>query len=262
MYTYLASNFLLWSTLYFVKASFLVLMWSIFNVSGTFRKWWWAVSVYTLIGFIVSNICQLWTCGTPSDFGNVDIFYDAILSTTSVVPVAPDYTKIAFHLSSDLFILALPLFYIRKLQMSRSKKIGVAAVFALTIIDIITGILRNASSICEDSPETWNNSTCIDMNIITAIIEPSFAVVVCALPAYRAILPSSRKRRYESMELRRNAARLGDGTPKRSQFTESSEGSHYPMAETRTSHENWPVVEDSPAHSMTVSATVPMETKV
>ena len=239
---YLASDFLLWATLFSVKASFLAIMWSIFNVSATFRRLWWAVVVYTLIGFLVCVISELWTCGSPSDFGNFDICMDALSSTTSVVSSTPDLLKVVFHISSDLVILALPLFYINRLQMSRAKKISVAAVFALIIIDIVTGILRNSSSICEDSPSTWNSSVCIDLNIITTVLELSIAVVVCALPAYRAILPSSRKRRYESMELRRNAANMGHVVPKTSQPDEMVQSIGYPKTQTRIAHEPRPIV--------------------
>ena len=212
---YLASDFLLWTTLYCVKASFLALMWSVFEISRTFRKIWWVVSGYTFIAFLVCIISELWTCGRPSDFGNYDICMDALLSTTSKVSSTPALLKFVFHISSDLFILALPLFEIRKLQMSSAKRLSVAAVFALTIIDIVTGILRNSSTICEESPATWNSDVCVDLNIITAILEPSLAVIVCALPAYRAILPSSRRQRYESRELRRNAANMGFAGKKR-----------------------------------------------
>ena len=230
---YLASDFLLWTTLYFVKASFLALMWSVFEVSTTFRRFWWAVSAYTFIAFLVCTISEIWTCGSPSDFGNFDICMAVFASETSLVSSTPDLLKVVFHISSDLLILALPLFQIRKLQMTSGKKMSVAAVFALTIIDIVTGILRNSSSICEDSPATWNSETCIGMNIITGIIEPSFAVAVCALPAYRAILPSSRKRRYESAELRRNAAKIGWDSPKRSQYPQRLEENQFPRPEIR-----------------------------
>ena len=107
--------------------------------------------------------------------------------------------------------------------MSLGKKISAGAVFALTIIDIIMGILRNSSVLCQDIV-TWNDAQlCVDMNIITGVIEPSLAVIVCALPAYRAIMPSSRKRRYESLELRYNAGNVGHATPQQAQSDRVSE---------------------------------------
>ena len=259
---YFASDFLLWTTLFFVKASFLALMWSVFEISTTFRKFWWAVSAYTFIAFLVCIICELWTCGSPSDFGNFDICIAAIESTTSMVSSTPDVLKFVFHISSDLLILALPLFEIRKLQMSPAKRFSVAAVFALTIVDIIMGILRNSSSICEDSQATWNSDVCVSMNIIFTILELSFAVIVCALPAYRAILPSSRQRRYESRELRRNAANMGHAVQKRSGPSSHSKLSESSKAGPRIVHDTWPMAEDRPAHSLTVSVDDSVETRV
>jgi hypothetical protein len=171
--TYLSSDFLLWSTLYFVKASFLALMWMVFNIESRFRKMWFFVSAYTLIAYIGTLISELWTCGSPSDFGNTDICSAVITSDTGLSSATPDIIKIVLHLSSDFMILALPLFEVHKLQMTRTKKFSVIAVFALTIIDIISGIIRNSSSICEFDPSTFNSPTCVDLNIITAILEPS-----------------------------------------------------------------------------------------
>ena len=49
----LATDILLWTTLYLVKFSFLALMWSIFRVSCPFRKAWWTVTIYSVITFLI-----------------------------------------------------------------------------------------------------------------------------------------------------------------------------------------------------------------
>ncbi|MCJ1326312.1 hypothetical protein MMC10_002976 [Thelotrema lepadinum] len=184
--TTLASEILLWCTLYLVKASFLALTWTIFNISLGFRRAWWFVTIYTFITFWPIFFSALWQCGSHSDYDNIQ----ACNNMTAPLFYPSDVMKIVFHLTSELLILALPLVQIRKLQMSRTKRMSVAAVFILITIDIVSGIIRNAASIGSDFA-TDDPQLCLCMNTILQVVEPSIAVIVCAMPAYRVILPSS-----------------------------------------------------------------------
>ncbi|MCJ1330427.1 hypothetical protein MMC10_007110 [Thelotrema lepadinum] len=89
--------------------------------------------------------------------------------------------------------------------MSTLKKISVGAVFALVIIDIIGAILKQSAVLCALEMDD-EYLVCGDMATIWTIVEPAIAVVVCALPAYRALLPSSRKRRGQEMLQQPHAA--------------------------------------------------------
>ena len=96
--------------------------------------------------------------------------------------------------------------------MSKVKKIGVAVVFAIVFFDIAVSIIRNAFTLCAVSGSS-NVDSCIDMATIWQICEPATAVIVCTLPAYRKLLPSSRARISESVQLRWNVAVIGRTAP-------------------------------------------------
>ena len=216
MRTSLTAEMLLWCTLYLVKASFLALMWTIFNISLGFRRAWLVVTVYTFITFWPVFFSALWQCGNPSDYDNIQ----ACNNMTVAMFYPSDVMKIVFHLTSDLLILALPLVQIRKLQMSTTKKISVAAVFILIVVDIIGGIIRNAASVGSDFA-TNNAQLCLDVNLIWMVVEPSIAVIVCAMPAYRVLLPRSppKPRSLPQMNLavalRHNAAEFSNEVSER-----------------------------------------------
>ena len=132
--------------------------------------------------------------------------------------------RFAFHISSDVFILALPLVFIGRIQTSRARKVSVAGIFALIIIDIVCGILRNAGALCA-SLNVTTTDTCISIGLVMDVCEPSIAVIVCALPAYRVLLPSEGKRRYRQMEQQRrerDTYLMRDTTVDKSTQTQSS----------------------------------------
>lgn len=63
-----ANNFLFFSTIYTVKASFLALYWQIFEVSMRFRIAWILVSIYTAASFLASFLSVFWECVSPKHF--------------------------------------------------------------------------------------------------------------------------------------------------------------------------------------------------
>ena len=69
----IANAMLFWAVIFLVKASFLALYWSVFNVSKRFRIAWWAVSVYILLSFCMILMSVLFHCGSPSDMTNPGI---------------------------------------------------------------------------------------------------------------------------------------------------------------------------------------------
>ena len=204
----LAEDMLFWTCLYLVKATFLALIHSIFNISVKFRKAWWAVTLYTFIAFWPVVLSELWQCGAPSDYANPG----ACDLDKTMLQVTLYKIRFAFHISSDCFILALPLAQIKKLHTSRLKKITIGAVFALSIVDIIGAIIKTSAALC-DVESNRSSVACGGMGTVWGILEPAIAVIVCALPAYRPLLPSSRRRRSESLEQRKNIANWRRRTP-------------------------------------------------
>ena len=200
----LAGNLFFWTTLYLVKASFLALIWSVFNASAWFRRFWWFTTIYTFLTYWPIVLSELWQCGTPSTYDDPRFCdYDRAVQ---------DHTKtlilrFALHISSDILIVVCPLSMIRKLHMSLSRKIAAAAVFALIIIDISVGIARNVSVTLVAQGKPTDASGYVE--VIGSVVEPAIAVLMCSLPPYRVLVFKLRSRQTgESRELQHNAAHM------------------------------------------------------
>ena len=199
---HVATNFLMWIVLYSVKASFLAFIRYIFKVSDTFRRAWWAVTIFTVLTFWGILLPEFWICGSPSNLGNFR-GCDEIQNVQSFyIPMS--WLRFLLHISSDILILVLPLQQTLSMRLSRAKKISVAAVFGLIIIDIISGIVRNVSIICMFYENT-DVSTAVDLAIYGEVIEPCMAVIVCSLPVYRVLIPSKPRDRSPSPLLKQAA---------------------------------------------------------
>jgi hypothetical protein len=83
--------------------------------------------------------------------------------------------------------MLLPIAMLRSSIMHTSQKVGLAAVFGLVTIDIIFDILRTVYTASMDL------ANFPDQNTLWALLEPTIAVIVCALPCYRGFLSRRRK---------------------------------------------------------------------
>ncbi|MCJ1334196.1 hypothetical protein MMC10_010903 [Thelotrema lepadinum] len=180
---FVSSQILVWSSFWLVKASFLALMWSIFGVSRGFRIAWWSVTAYTFITYWPVILSELWICGTTSYLSGADCSIDVYYSTS----VGPVIMRFILHLTSEIFILILPIAQIWKMDMRRSRKISVTVVFALVIVDILFGVLRNVTGVVlytvgQDSDVSY------DIHFVSDFLEPIIAVIVCSLPPYGSLV--------------------------------------------------------------------------
>lgn len=208
-------DMLLWATLYLVKASFLALIWHVFNVSAGFRKAWWIVTIYTFVTFWIIFLSELWQCGDPSTYDDPQACdYAYFIQTQGPITI----TRFVLHISSDLFIIVLPLIPIRKLNMPMSRKIGVAAIFMIIIIDTAISITRNVGVVLAAYGSPTDTSGSVDL--VCQVVEPALAVLVCSLPAYKTLVLKFRSRRSSSYERPRTTGGKW-WRPKKSQLTDS-----------------------------------------
>ena len=214
---WLAQNLLFWTCLYFVKATFLALFWFIFNVSAAFRKAWWTVTVFNFISFWAIFLSQLWQCGNPlvyADPQSCETYFNRPLGVLPPWQIAAYVLAFILHIPSDCLLIALPIFFLRKLQMSRSRKFSVATVLAIGVFDTVLGLTRLITLLCGQL--NWPGPTDVARDMIfidvAGILEPAVAVIVCALPIYRLLLPACQRNGEEETELQRNAARMGTVT--------------------------------------------------
>ena len=204
-----AEGLLLWMILYLVKAAFLALSWAIFKVSATFRRAWWIVTTYTFLTFWPVFLKAFWSCGRPSDYAD-PVACDNFYNPRQWVELAAMCA--ALHGSSELAILALPLIYIRKLNMSKSQKVSAGGVFAVAIINIAMGFMRNFGVMCYYLGFNKHGSN--DMQYVMELYEPTLAVIVCALPPYQAVLSKFQKQRVTPHELAREVGKADTAAPR------------------------------------------------
>ena len=188
----MASDMTIWTTFYLVKAAFLALCWLVFNVSDTFRRAWWIITIYTFLTYWPLLLGALWQCGDPLKYADVETCSN-YSSNSYQYDIVWGSVATALHVSSDCLILALPLVFIGRLHMSRAQKLSSAAVFALVVIDIIMGLLRNIIVAC--APSSFSVDALFETALLLQAFEPGLALIVCALPAYSVLLPRSKTRR-------------------------------------------------------------------
>ncbi|MCJ1330499.1 hypothetical protein MMC10_007184 [Thelotrema lepadinum] len=105
--------------------------------------------------------------------------------------------------------------------MSKSQKVSAGAVFAIAIINITMGFMRNLGVMCYYLGFNRHGSN--DMQYIMELYEPTLAVIVCALPAYKVVLSKFHKQRTIPQELRRDAEEMGIAAPRKGISVQTSD---------------------------------------
>lgn len=97
--------------------------------------------------------------------------------------------------------MALPLFMVttRLLSLHGSAKVGVVFIFSLSIIDISFDIVRTVHSLSEDLSYNTN------LLAVWTFLEPTIAIMICALPCYKGVLSRSRSKSSTSRHTSQNA---------------------------------------------------------
>lgn len=67
-------------------------------------------------------------------------------------------------------------------MMSAGQKAGLFLVFALVLVTIVLDILRTLFTVSEQRFKSW------DQYILWCLLEPTIAVMICALPCYRGLV--------------------------------------------------------------------------
>ena len=81
-----------------------------------------------------------------------------------------------FNVLSDLVLMGLPLGMLRDLRVNAAQKAGLAVVFSLGALTVAVDIVRIVANFTLTVKTTFN------------MLEPTVAVIVCALPTYRRFL--------------------------------------------------------------------------
>ncbi|KAJ4993136.1 hypothetical protein SVAN01_01488 [Stagonosporopsis vannaccii] len=179
----------LWFTLWSVKFALLALYKKFMVSVPLHTRWWWAVLIYCILTLIISIILQITACSPPSGWFRND--------TCQPSPRRMRRFRIslwqafAADLTSDLMIMFLPINLIRNLQLPRSKKLSIVALFSLGGLCMLASILRvvqvgkSAKASTGPPPLPWL--------ALWSIIESSIAVMVgCGPGFYRKATSASK----------------------------------------------------------------------
>ena len=190
-----AVSSMFWIVIYLVKLSFLMLYKQIFGISRLFMKAWWPVLAYTLLTFCICFVAVFWSCLFPTLLFNIEacLSEQATEQSNKVIII-----WCALNTTSDIAIMALPLWMLKKLQMRLFHKIGLASIFLLAWIDVVFDILRTYHTI--------GGTT--SLSVLWDILEPTIAVVIATMPTYRALF----SRAMETHSSKRSGVLTGNST--------------------------------------------------
>ncbi|EGO53315.1 hypothetical protein NEUTE1DRAFT_92489 [Neurospora tetrasperma FGSC 2508] len=146
-----------------------------------FVQRWFRIACYILIGIIIAYMiatfgASVWQC-TP-----VARAWDKSIPGTCVDITVNWYANAGFSISTDILILALPMYPIFTSHLRKTQKVAVVLMFALGFFTTITSILRMQTlTFSTKTPDTTYD---LDSSIWT-IIEQNMAIICACLPVCR-----------------------------------------------------------------------------
>ncbi|KAJ4416328.1 hypothetical protein N0V85_002337 [Neurospora sp. IMI 360204] len=146
-----------------------------------FVQRWFRIACYILMSIIIAYMiatfgASVWQC-TP-----VPRAWDKTIPGTCVDITVNWYANAGFSISTDILILALPMYPIFMSHLRKTQKVAVVLVFALGFFTTITSILRMQTlTFSTKTPDTTYD---LDSSIWT-IIEQNMAIICACLPVCR-----------------------------------------------------------------------------
>ncbi|CCC06345.1 hypothetical protein SMACR_00560 [Sordaria macrospora] len=146
-----------------------------------FVQRWFRIACYILMGIISAYMiatfgASVWQC-TP-----VPRAWDKSIPGTCVDITINWYANAGFSISTDILILALPMYPIFMSHLRKTQKVAVVLMFALGFFTTITSILRMQTlTFSTKTPDTTYD---LDSSIWT-IIEQNMAIICACLPVCR-----------------------------------------------------------------------------
>lgn len=183
---------LFWTVLWCVKASFLSLFYRLFDGLPKYRRWWWAVVVFTALAYVGDWIASAYTCHPPSTYFQFGKHFSLASDQANVLGMCSKPIDIkggnisisystAVDILSDLMIMVLPLRLLHKLQVSNRQKMGLAGVFTVGVLVIATAIVRLTQIIGAERSDPVGLA-------VWGLVESSVSVIVGSLPPLKNVL--------------------------------------------------------------------------
>ena len=162
-----------------VKCCILLLYLRLFHVVSWFR-----LSCWGLIA-VVAMYCTASIAATIFQCQPVIRAFDKDTPGKCIDTAKFWFANAGFSIATDVIILLLPMPLVWRLEVPRTQKVALVAVFAVGIFVVVTSCLRVTTlDLFATSPDNTYNIA----NVMWTIIEPNVAVVCSCLPILRSLV--------------------------------------------------------------------------
>lgn len=169
--TYYASFQLYGAAITAIKLSILFFYRRIFS-TPQFRKWLYGVGALVVAWLLANNLSAALQCIPPQKFWRKDIHGHCFNFLTFVQALQIS------NIILDAVILALPVSAVLRLQMSRSKKLSVLAVFLMGGLSVVFAIVRLVVLLQENQEDITYSTG----KSSWTLVEPAIEVLAACLP--------------------------------------------------------------------------------
>ncbi|KAH6872353.1 hypothetical protein BKA58DRAFT_468154 [Alternaria rosae] len=191
-----------WAVLWSIKLSLLLLYRRLLN--GISPRWtfvWWCIAGICLGTFVGNYAFYFQSCGTIPGFWTGGCTGEGPHHTQLVSL----YYSFSADISTNMMIMALPIWLTWNLQMPRSKKISILCLFATGVVCVLFACLRVTQvAINASKPEAAEQPLDPTWLAIWGMVECFIAVIIGCCPAFAVLVNAFRfNNSYDSRGYRR-----------------------------------------------------------
>ncbi|KAL4971700.1 hypothetical protein BDW66DRAFT_155416 [Aspergillus desertorum] len=172
---------LFWTILWSVKASFLMVFWTTTDHLPLYRRWWWAIVVFSFLAYVGCWLASALNCHPPSAYFKFGQCSKPIDQRGSLISIS--YST-AVDILSDLMIMAFALWIVWSTTISLRQKLGLVAVFSLGAVIIAFAIVRAVNILGRSYTDAVGLA-------VWGVAESSVSVIVGCLPPFKTFLSRS-----------------------------------------------------------------------
>ncbi|KAK4496855.1 hypothetical protein PRZ48_011304 [Zasmidium cellare] len=172
-----------WAVLWSVKISLLLFFRRVI-LNTNFIRAWWVIMMFTILTFIGCVISQFTSCDSIHDFTRLGACSSVRNQRAQIISL---YYSFAVDVLTDILIMAFPLRILMTLKMSARDKWILAGLFSVTIVAIVTSILR----VFFIYAKTGNSTPSPTWLGFWAVVECMVSIIVGCIPAVSQIFRKS-----------------------------------------------------------------------
>ncbi|KAI0459924.1 hypothetical protein F5B21DRAFT_202865 [Xylaria acuta] len=178
------AEFLFWTALHCVKLSFMFLYRLVFGSRREYRYTWALATTYIILSYGVCLIGVFGQCGSAR---NLFSYEQCMTPYVAHLGLRLIWVQYFFNVTSDFFVIVLPLPIIWRLSMPIEQKLAVSGICSLAVITVAFDTLRTVKLYSENFALTG----------LYSYLELVVAGLISMLPSYRFLVSSSEKGRED-----------------------------------------------------------------